>query len=219
MRLVERVRARIENRKWWQEWRERNKHNHTVPQRRFEMDCVEVGKETYGKLDVLTYGKNSTLRIGNYCSIAEGVVFILSADHPVDRISTFPFRTYVLNQKGYEAISKGDIVVEDDVWIGERAMILSGVHIGQGAVIAAGTVVARDVPPYAIVGGVPARVLKYRFSEEMIKELMKVDYSKVDEAMIRNHEKELYEPLTIKRQLEWMPKKEKDNRIQDLSLL
>lgn len=76
-----------------------------------------------------------------------------------------------LQKVKHEATSKGDIVVKDDVWIGYGSIILSGVHIGQGAVIAAGSVVSHDVPPYAIVGGVPARLIKYRFSEEMTKKL------------------------------------------------
>ena len=92
----------------------------------------------------------------------------------------------------YEGQSKGDIVVADDVWIGNRAMIMSGVHIGQGAVIAAGAVVTKDVPPYAVVGGVPACVIKYRFSEKVIKELVKIDYSKLDKRVVCDELEKLY---------------------------
>ena len=112
--------------------------------------------------------------------------------------------------QAYEAISKGDIIVENDVWIGYRATILSGVNIGQGAIIAAGSVVTKDVPPYAIVGGVPAKVIKYRFPPEMIGELLKVDYSQLSEEMVREHIDELYRPLKDPEQLAWMPKKDEN---------
>lgn len=111
-----------------------------------------------------------------------------------------------MNEK-QEGVSKGNIIVDDDVWIGFRSTILSGVHIGQGAIVAAGSVVTKDVPPYAIVGGVPAKVLKYRFSHELIAELLKVDYGKLTEAMIREHIDDLYSKLKQNEQLKWMPQR------------
>lgn len=109
-----------------------------------------------------------------------------------------------------EEFSKGNIEADDDVWIGYGATIMSGVHIGQGAVVAAGAVVTKDVPPYAIVGGVPAKVIKYRFSEIMIEELLKIDFSKLTEEAIKSHIDELYTELEGVGQLEWLPKKEDD---------
>lgn len=168
---------------------------------------MTVGKYTYGGLRVINYNENERLRIGSYCSIAQEVTFILNADHRTDTISTFPFKVKVLGES-LEGTSKGDIIVADDVWIGYRATILSGVHIGQGAVIAAGAVVTKDVPPYAIVGGVPARVIKYRFPEEMVGELMRIDYSKLTEEMVREHIEDLYSALKDTKQLKIFCKNE-----------
>lgn len=189
-------------------WRKKNACNKTIAANMFDMDQVTVGKYTYGAIRVLNYGNGQQLKIGNFCSIAGETMFILNADHYVDTISTYPFLVQMgLEGIAREGVSKGDIVVDDDVWIGYRSTILSGVHIGQGAVVAAGAVVAKDVPPYAIVGGVPAKVIKYRFPPEIIEELMRVDYSKLTEQDVASHTKELYEKLTAKEQLAWLPKK------------
>ena len=138
--------------------------------------------------------------------VAQEVMFVLDADHYVDTISTFPFKVKIMGLP-IEGISKGDIIVEDDVWIGYRSTILSGVRIGQGAVVAAGAVVTKDVPPYAIVGGVPAKVLKYRFNDELIEELKKVDFSKLSKEDVEKNINNLYKKLEEKEQLSWLPKK------------
>ena len=146
-------------------WRKKNKNNFTNIRNIFPLDHVNVGKGTYGGIKVIDYGSESRLKIGNYCSIADEVTFILSGEHPSNRISTFPFQVYYFNEDEKIADSNGDIVIEDDVWIGYKATILSGVTIGQGAIIASGAVVTKDVEAYSIVGGVPAKCLKYRFPE------------------------------------------------------
>ena len=136
--------------------------------------------------------------------------FLVAQEHAPDRISTYPFKQMfgTVSKEYREATSKGNIIVDDDVWIGFNAIILSGVHIGQGAIVAAGAVVTKDVPPYAIVGGVPAKVIRYRFDEDMIRELLKIDFSKLTKEMIEQHIDDLYDKLSDSKQLEWMPKKD-----------
>lgn len=184
-------------------WRKQNKHNDTYCVEMYDLNCVKVGKATYGPLDVHMGRHDTFLFIGNYCSIAKGVKFILSSNHPVDHISTFPFHS-LLADGVPDTLKTDSIVVDDDVWLGYNVTILSGVMIGPGAVVAAGSVVAKDVPPYAVVAGVPARVIKYRFEEDMIRQLLKIDYSKLDEKSIRENLESLYEPLHSKEQLEWL---------------
>ncbi len=166
--------------KYLRQWRKTFSHNFTAPLRPVPFDCIQIGKGTYGKIRVYSCTKQSKLIIGNFCSIADEVSFLLSVDHPLNLISTYPFKT-MYSQAGYvDATSKGNIIIDDDVWIGYRSTIMSGVHIGQGAVIAAGAVVTKDVPPYSIVGGVPAKVIKYRFKPQIIHEMLKIDFSKIN---------------------------------------
>lgn len=172
-------------------WRSKNQHNYTYPINIFNPEKVIVGNATYGGIRVLNHGIDEILKIGNYCSIAPEVVFILNSDHRTDVLSTFPFKVIFMGQQN-EAISKGNIVIEDDVWIGYGACILSGVHIGQGAVIAAGSVITKDIPAYAIVGGIPAKIIKYRFSDEIIAQLRKVDYNKFTPELIKDNINCLY---------------------------
>ncbi len=187
-------------------WRKQNAYNNTCLGRYVEnTDRIKVGKCTYGILNV--YNDTSCLlRIGNYCFIAPDVSFLVGVDHATSYVSSFPFKTRVLKQ-GYEALSKGDITVQDDVWIGHGAIILSGVTVGQGAVVAAGAVVVKDVPPYAIVGGVPAKLIRYRFDEPIRKNMEKIDFSMFDEQMIGKHIEELYETVGEDTDLSWLPQR------------
>lgn len=160
-------------------WRKHNTHNSTVPVNIFDPSIVKVGKYTYGELCVKNFGLiKNWLLIGDYCSIAEGCVFLLAGEHSYKSVTTFPYKKYVLCKQSVDTESKGGIVVSDDVWIGERVIILSGVTIGQGAVIGAGSVVSKDVPPYAIYVG--NKVIKYRFDENTVSKLIKFDYSRLE---------------------------------------
>ena len=123
------------------------------------------------------------LIIGKFCSIACGARFILnSANHTLKSLSTYPFPLFFeeweLDRKNVARSwdNKGDIVIGNDVWIGYEAIILSGVTIGDGAIIASRAVVTEDVPPYTIVGGVPAKAIRKRFSEQTISHLLKIKW-------------------------------------------
>lgn len=181
--------------------------NGIIPQTLFPLENVSVGIYSYGELNVVSFNCLSKLSIGNYVSIAQNVHFILDADHYMNHISTYPFLSKILYKGESESFGKGDIYVEDDVWIGFGSTIMSGVKIGQGAVIAAGSVVTKDVPSYSIVAGIPAKIIKYRFSNDIIEELKKLDYSKLTKDIISVHQKELYEELVSIDQLSWFPKK------------
>lgn len=186
-------------------WKNRNKHNYTFPVNIFDIDNVKVGKYTYGPINVFNDTLNKLI-IGNYCSISQNVKFIVGGEHNINTFSTYPFKHY-FEAVELEATSKGDIIVDDDVWFGYGSIVLSGVHIGQGSVIAAGSVVTKDVEPYSIVGGNPAKLIKYRFSKDIINELLKVDFSKIDSNIINNHINELYENIIDVDLLNWLPKR------------
>lgn len=151
--------------------------------RKKEGEYVFVDKYTYidGKLDVFYCGGQDKLKIGKFCSVAKNATFLLSGDHRHEWVTTYPFPALYRTWKGAEKITghpkdKGNIVVGNDVWIGRNSIILSGVSIGDGAVIAAGSVVTKDVEPYSIVGGVPARMIKYRFNAGQIKALLEMKW-------------------------------------------
>lgn len=179
-------------------WRKKNRRNSTYANNVFDIDNVSVGDFSYGPIEVYSDVPNISLSIGSFCSIGTDTIFLLGKDHEMKCVSTYPFKYNILHNISYESKSKGSIVVGNDVWFGQRSMILSGIEIGQGAVIAAGSVVTKDVPPYAIVGGNPAKVLKYRFSKEIIDKLLKIDYSALSAKRVVENEKELYTKLTEK---------------------
>lgn len=143
--------------------------------------AYEIGDYTYGKPKIYDWNEGTTLKIGKYCSIADGVTILLGGNHRADWITTYPFPAlveYWPEANGIEGHpqSKGDVVIGNDVWIGFGATILSGVNIGDGAIIAAKALVTKDVPPYAIVGGSPAKVIKSRFTKKEIKKLLKTKW-------------------------------------------
>lgn len=115
------------------------------------------------------------LVIGKFVQIARGSYFITSsANHPMAGFTTYPFRIFKPETFGYKDLPVKDTVVGHDVWIGQNAAIMPGVHIGAGAIVAAASVVTRDVPPYAVVGGNPAAVIRMRYPGDVINELLEI---------------------------------------------
>lgn len=193
-------------------WRQRNSHNNTKLERLCPSELIHVGNHSYGFLDVHCSNRENQLFIGHFVSVGHKSVFLLSSDHDIQRISTFSYKVEVCGE-AYEGESRGDIVVGDDVWIGFGAAILSGVHIGQGAVIGAGAVVTKDVPPYCVVGGNPAKTIRYRFEEPVMEYLKTLDYGKLTDELVREHMEDLYLKIDgmsleeVTERYAWFPKK------------
>jgi acetyltransferase-like isoleucine patch superfamily enzyme len=117
----------------------------------------------------------SNVIVGKFCSIARGVVMDCGFNHNLKFISTYPFNVMNPSKFGHlkgHPVTKGDIIIGNNVWIGESAMIMSGVHIGDGSAVAACAVVTKDVAPYSVVGGVPAHHIKYRFPVDVCEKLL-----------------------------------------------
>ena len=166
---------------------------------------VTTGEGTYGDANItyLEYNlcKEISVKIGKYCSIGEKLVIICDGEHNINNVTTYPFSELdsdLYKKYGQICKTKGDIIIGNDVWIGYGVTILSGVTIGDGAVIGAKSVVASDVPPYAVVVGNPAKILKYRFDTITIRELLKIkwwNWSK--EKIINNMDWLLRKPKSI----------------------
>ncbi len=132
------------------------------------MSHIKIGRGTYIRRDVYV---DDYAEIGRYCSIANDVV-IAPSEHPLENFSTHPISYDVFNYPGKETKT----IIGNDVWIGTRAIIQKGVTIGDGAVIAANAVVTKNIPPYAVAAGVPTKIIKYRFNEEIIERLLKLQW-------------------------------------------
>ena len=150
----------------------------------------EIGDYTYGRPTVLFDNQEANLIIGKFCSIADGVTIFLGGNHRTDWITTYPFNvlsTYFPEGKGIigHPATKGDVTIGNDVWIGLNVTIMSGVSIGNGAIIAAGSVVSKNIGDYEIWGGNPSRLLKKRFKDETIKELLDLKWWDWDISIIR----------------------------------
>lgn len=198
--LFQGVRSAIALTRFRIRWKQRYPHSHLRPERVFPLEIVEPGNYSYGPLNVVCSGTASRLVIGSFCSIAPKVSFIINNEHPRNRISTFPIMQRIFGSQfdgnAPEENTKGGIVIGDDVWICFGATVLDGVKVGQGAIIAAGSVVTKDVPPYSIVAGVPARVVSNRFENDLIESLARFDWSKVDYSFLDNNKDLITAPLT-----------------------
>ena len=155
-------------------------NNSEVDRRAKVNSSTQIFNSTLGRYSYI--GRHSCLicaKVGNFCSIGDEVKVGLGI-HTLDKLSTCPIFTEKYNGTGSSWVDVDtaepfkQVVVGNDVWIGERAMIIGGVHIADGAVVLAGAVVTKDVPPYAIVGGVPAKIIRYRYDEETINFLLNI---------------------------------------------
>ena len=145
------------------------------------MSNYEQGKYSYNMGYHVLDGnhRGNKVIIGNFCSIAQNCIYILDHSHNIDTVSTFPFCGNVagpLRTKHIPPPNKGNITIGNDVWVGLNCMIMGGVTIGDGAVIAAGSVVTKDVNPYSVTGGSPAKHIKYRFDYNIIDQLLDIKW-------------------------------------------
>lgn len=150
---------------------------------------MTVGKYTYGSPQIYWKNGNSRLVVGKFCSIAKNVKIYLGGNHRIDWVTTYPFGH--IHQKTFNKFNgaghphtKGNVIIGNDVWIGDNVTIMSGVTIGDGAVIANNSHVVKHVEPYSLIGGNPAKLIKYRFTPQQIEQLLKIKWWFWDDAKI-----------------------------------
>lgn len=156
------------------------------------MSKIIAGRYSYGynNINVHTWNEGTSVNIGAFCSIGGNIEIMIGGNHRSDWITTYPFGHIHQGTFGGEGIlghpqTNGSVNIGNDVWIGNFAMIMSGVTIGDGAVIAANAHVVKDVSPYEIVGGNPAKHIKWRFDEEIRELLLKLKWWELDDVIIR----------------------------------
>ena len=142
---------------------------------------MSYGKYTYGNPNIYWADSGAKLIVGNFCSIAAGVNIYLGGNHRTDWVTTYPFGH--INQGTFNNFNgnghpstKGDVIIGNDVWIGSNVTIMSGITIGDGAIIANNSHVVKNVEPYSLVGGNPAKLIKHRFSQEQIEKLLQIKW-------------------------------------------
>lgn len=158
---------------------------------------ITVGRYSYGCFKIDETIEPGTI-VGSFCSIAPGVS-LGGMNHPINFVSSHPFlydnRYGYITKKNEEVLRNGTVpvIIEDDVWIGRNAIVLPGVTIKKGAVVAAGAVVTKDVEPYVIVGGIPAKEIKKRFTDEQINKLLSIDWTNWDDEKIKSNIESFYD--------------------------
>lgn len=157
---------------------------------------VTVGRHTYGVTRNIFVRATALApcSIGAFSAIGPDVLIYGQAEHPLNSPSSYPFRSqyFMADAPAAEPLTRGPVRIGNDVWVGSRAIILSGVTIGDGAVIGAGAVVARDIPAYAIAVGNPARVVRQRFAPDVVARLLEIRWWDWPDGKIRRFEPLLY---------------------------
>jgi acetyltransferase-like isoleucine patch superfamily enzyme len=172
---------------WW-----RNRR-HPIPK------SAIIGRWTYGIDDGLKFhgcGPEAPIEIGSFCSIAAEVMFLCSGNHPTECATTSFIHSNMMGKPSpMDSSGRRGIKVGNDVWIGRRALILPGVNIGHGGVVAAQATVTKDVPPYAIVGGNPAKIIRLRFPEEIVAKMLAIRWWDWDDEKIKQEADALTGPI------------------------
>lgn len=150
------------------------------------------GHKTYGYPNITCYDRVSRLQVGSYTSIASDVNILLGSNHKRGLVTNYPRSLVNKNIKPQDTNEKGDVIIGSDVWIGHGVTIVGPVKIGDGAIIGAGAVVVRDIPEYAVAVGVPAKVIKFRFEEKQISELLQIKWWDKSDKEIRDMEDNLF---------------------------
>ncbi|HHQ4655961.1 TPA: CatB-related O-acetyltransferase [Aeromonas hydrophila] len=182
MFIIERIKSYLILRSFRRKWRSLNNHNETTALNIFDLRAVSVGRQTYGMLNIRAWGgANEKITIGDFVSIADNVVFLLGGNHNIKGYLNYPlYSKYIEIKPELDAQSKGEIIISNDVWIGFGAMILSGVKLGRGCVVGAGSVVTKSFPDYAIVGGNPAKIIGYRLQDNEIEIASQLDLDLIE---------------------------------------
>jgi len=155
---------------------------------------ISIGEGTYGRPHVRLFRDTDTLIIGRYCSIGPATLFLAGGEHDSTRTCLYPFRSQEVGEDR-DGLSKGPIVLANDVWIGAEATVLSGVTIGNSAIVGARSVVSRDVPSYGVAVGNPARVIRRRFADEVCDALDEIAWWDWPSETIRERIADFYLPV------------------------
>lgn len=149
---------------------------------RKDLAQYSIGRFSWGHLTVSSRTPQARLRVGQFCSFAFGCHVILGGEHRADFVSTYrfpaypPFKAEFAHLAGETATTKGDVTIGNDVWMGHQSLVLSGVELGDGVIVGAGSVVRSSAPPYAIVAGNPARVAGFRFPKDQVDALLRIKW-------------------------------------------